>query len=519
MAKGTITQTFTKGLNSDASAYALDPSQVSDVKNMLFERGLLISRPGLTVQAMATATQPYFGIFDPQASDVPRGWMKCVTSGGTQSLKRVGRDVGGGTFLVDVDVALPAGYVFSFAGTPGQYYMWQCYFRQGLTDYNILSNFQTGGGVGALVLVDGTNTATGVALPTTTITGVMVITHLSRVIAAGFSGTPRGTIFWSKIGDPTTWTGDFTAGSTTLLDVDDQPTGIDVVRNTIILARSTGFHVGVATGNGANPYDWKKLSSRDKGNFWPASLARWGNEFFFVSVDDVHRFDLSNVTDIGEGITEELFDALRVQGSDVRGVITRSYKNGGRPQYHLFTTVYGVPQPNVSKHFIYDIKEGLWSKHTYDAYVLDNPPLSYPTPLTYYNGNQLQSTLCLLRRSASQFVYWDKNVSCESVQSFTTGRIMFGDPSMEYAGVRCLVIAYCDTDDTEIVINLEWVLGNTPKGESTKVTLNQGWNRVWGNRVGVGQFFQARVEIPASVHVQFRQLVFDYETEGQELRA
>src|SRR3954468_24659477 len=60
MAKDKFVQTFTGGYNGDASPFVLGETQLATVRNMLFERGLLISRPGISsVNTAATTAFPY----------------------------------------------------------------------------------------------------------------------------------------------------------------------------------------------------------------------------------------------------------------------------------------------------------------------------------------------------------------------------------------------------------------------------------------------------------------------------
>lgn len=510
MSNAILMQTFTKGMNGDADAYVLDLSQCTSVTNMLFERGLLISRPGLAGVAMVGATKPYYGTLDAtQLVSLPqRGFYKCY-DGANWSLRSVGRQQWAGNFLVDASITLPAGYVILAGGNPYSNYLSTCYFQTS----DVIAGFQTAGSLPALVVISSGGAVSGVTLPTNVGKAVVLVTHLSRVVAATINDVQ---IAWCKVGDITTWTGDPSAGLAELPEVDDGITGLAVVNNTLVVARRFGMHLGVATGS-TPPYTWKKLSSKFKGCMWPTSFAVYGSEVFYVSDTNVHRSDLNSVTDIGEGITTELFSSAASSGADIRAFITHSYKSGYRPQYHIFITSY---TPGVSsKHYVYDITEGFWSKHTYDAFVGDTLPIS-ACALRYEAVNVFKSnsTLALLRRSTPYTYYWADGVVCESTQQFVTGRIQFDDPTIEKPIVRVLVVAWA-VGTTACTLTINSLIGNTTQTTGAlSFTLNAGWNRVWVNKVVVGQFAQATVNIPASAQVKFRQLIFVVEQESQELR-
>lgn len=523
MAKDKLTQTFTKGYNGDASDFVLDSSQVSAVKNMLFERGLLYSRPGLTEVASTTGVPYVWGAWSKiwgvrgqnslvQYATSLGGAFKLRTlnlvAGGATPLLQESGDLTGtalaagswdGAMSYDAVAMDPNSVVYAALGT-GQ-------FVKVTTGYTILSGGSIpGGGLFNSIVAQGT-----------------------RLLAAQ---TLSNAILWSKINDATTWQNDFTTGFA-LLENADQINGLGVVRNTIVLLRQNSITLGVVTGNGSNPFDWKTFGAGGRGAPHPAGCVSYDDLMYYVGQGDVHTYDLTGIQNIGEGIVTELFGYLRQYNVYPHAFVTRTYKNGYRQQLHIIPTYAPVQGAPISyagipilPHFVYDITEQKWSRHVYDTFASD--PYMYSgfelnylqEPATANSGVQ-QCTPCLLRRSSPSFKYsyWDYTQPCESAMSFTTGRLTLGDPTTENKLVRMMVVAYLGTaGPCNCTATFDSFLGNTDNTAAKTFTLNTGWNRVWVNNIAVGQFFKVKVDIPASNQVVFRQLVFDYETSGQEVR-
>lgn len=534
-----VMQTFTKGMNGDASPYVLDLSTLASVKNMLFERGLLISRPGLRVVAGGTGNKIPLQVALPPLSIVNgwRGLAALNTSGSPGSVKLIELSTSNNetpvstppvekgsvlTYANGLSASLPNTHtlriLFSTVDSTYSYYILGC--TDATTSNSVLVKH---------VLGDAAVTATAITVAGGVVIADAVI-HLSRLIIIPIpNGGPAyvGLIAWSKIGDYTDWT-HATAGSALLPEAYDSLTAVRVLGNVLVVLRLSGIHLGVPTGS-TPPYAWKSISTNGIGCAFTASVAQFDNRIFFAGAHSIYTYDLSNVVNIGEGIVTELFNYVRTYNTTIQGWVVNSYKNGYRPQYHVMPTIFtniaqtisGIPAP---PHFVYDITEGVWSKHVYDNFATAGDlPVGFAANLGVrnvpYENNVQYVVPGFLHPGASQVQYalWDPSVACESVQSFSTGRMQLTDPTVEMGVIRVLVVAY-SSGSAACTLKADSFVGNTTQSSTTNFSLASGWNRVWVNKVTVGQFFQFTVTIPANVYVEFRQLVVVLDAEPQELR-
>lgn len=369
-------QSFTAGMNGDESPFVIDLSHCSQVQNMLFERGLLISRPGAPAvfSSIGGGVCPTFARSFPfVAGDVsPRHALLLARDDKFSlnlSLYLLSTRESGSSVLFD-ETAITA-------AVPGTL-TWD---NNSPFDAVVVNGawLITGATEGLIHYVPGDATYTLLAPNARYVTA-----HISRALAAFTSGTNGHiTILWSKMGDETVWSGDPSAGSAVLADVDDCLSGLATVRGMVVVAREFGFHVGVPTGTSLPPYDWKKVGKEAAGVFFPRSMAVHGDLLYFASENGVHTFDLVNVEDIGEGILTELFEIIRTKHCTLDGFVTTTYKSGRRPQYHLVPTAnpdviqdpFPVIPPQV--HFVYDIISKTWSRHVYDSFAGDLlPPIA-----------------------------------------------------------------------------------------------------------------------------------------------
>lgn len=391
MAKTTQIQTFTKGLNKDASPFVLDASQLADVKNMLLERGLLHSRPGWVVVDSTTPDNSQCAAVCPQDFHpfviTPSDILVYQSGSPTGTVKIRGlvtTNLGGG-FLSDATADL-AGPALTLQSTGVR--------MVPFNGINMLVGFTNG-------VVRADSVAFTYTVPLATPYQFITV-HLSRVIvgcAADGSIGALSKLAWCKIGDETVWSGTYDSGALILQEAEDGISGLGVMRNVVVVARPYGFHLGFPTGVGANPYDWKCFSKDAIGCTFPETFAKFGDKFFFASEADIHTFDMSNVEDIGEGIRGPLIDFVRTYGLGLRGFVTRAYKSNAHPTYHLvpfYKTFNGFNNltslPAQIPHFVYDTVEKTWSEHWYDLVtndplVLDAFPLNYL--LVVNNSNRL----------------------------------------------------------------------------------------------------------------------------------
>ena len=533
MALDKITQTFTKGYSGDASPFVLDLTQVSAVKNMLFERGLLISRPGLTTLATGLSNAFPYSLCCP-AEYLQNLGILTYTDGLANANTPIKFKpislimVNPGDKPLAESGLTTSGTALVAPNYQGNYIPRACLYEQQLI-------------IGPLGLIKTTlaifaSDPTAYTLITTPVPFAYSCAHSSRLI--GIAGVaypaPQPNVYWSKINDPTTWTGDFTTGNAALPDAEDPPTVAGVMRSILVIGRKQGFHLGMLTGNGSNPYDFKCMTKQATGVVYPDTFQIYNDIAYFLSDSDVSTYDLSQTNSLGEGVVTELFSLIRA-GYCPHAFITRTYKQGGfRPQYHVFLTykpttntfaMSGIPP---ATHFCYDITEQKWSRHVYDAFAADALPsdgfiLNYNviggSVANNTHNPMVASTVGIFRQTIPfSYAWWDYNVPCESAQSFTTGRIQIDDPTEEFKIVRMLVVANCSANATACNATYNSFLGNASSSQTIGFTLNTGWNRVWVNAVRVGQFFTVKIDVPAGVYVEFRQLVLVHETSAQEVR-
>lgn len=521
MAKTQVMQTFTKGMSGDASPFVLDLSQCASVTNMLFERGLLISRPGLTSIESSTPVNTL-----PVAAF--SGFLHPAVIGQTLTVLHT-PSVGAAVHVMPVS-AIKATMLQEFPEYTGP----------AITKYTTLPIGAPLAAFNDVAVVPGFNEGI-IRIGTFTYTiplaqaYLFCTTHLSRVLLAcniSLLGGGLRQIAWSKIGDETVWSGTYDSGSVILQEADDGITGLGVIKNVVVVPRTSGFHLGFPTGDGTNPYDWKCISRNEVGCYYPPSFAVYGGKCYFVSDSHVHTFDLSSVEDIGEGIVTELFEFVQQYGMSIQGVITRTYKLGYRPQYHLMpvyipSNPFAAPVfPEAPPHFVFDITEQKWSRHTYTqpgAYPRIPFALNY---VQYANNTQLS-----IQRSAPAFLtppavgqhftydYWDPSVPCEGAMSATTGRVQLGDSiASEYSMLRMMLVVYLSTPRTLTVRVTSQLGGDETTTTYTVAATKVGWQRVWVDGIKVGQFFQFTIEFPAATQVALRQVIVVHEVQAQEVR-
>ncbi len=551
MPKQKVVQTFTGGLAADTPPWMVPPNMVLDCKNFLFERGELKSRPGVNdgtstlgagswIDSMAYAfpaitggSAKLFGSYKTSDSDANFRLFRLqpLYAGSAQSIIMP---------PTEVATALPAGITGGFYPQATEF--------DGST--YITSGYDSGNNPVLIRVTNTTNTVTAIVIPGTVGANLQrfkaypICTHLSRVLFAnaGIPGVSFPEIYWSKIGDATVWTGDFTTGSVRLQEAADGIRGMGVIKNMVLVGRPSGFHVGVPTGNGAAPYDWKCIVKDGPGCVYPESFCIHGGICFFAGQSNIYMYDLEQITPIGEGILHELFQYTSWFSFGIRMFVTDSYYWPNRPQLHVLPTFSpstvgpSMTLPTIDMtavpHFVYDLTEKKWSRHIYDDAADDDKPLE-GTPLVFDSlstgtgGTGARNTWTrpgLIRRTKpATWMIWDQIAAngCDSEMAFTTGEMAIGeDPSVEAKLVRLMIVCRSSASPAACTCDVDYMLGNVAKTAALTFTIADSgpYQRIWINTVLVGNFFKFTFTFPAGNDILVRQVIFEYETTGQEVR-
>lgn len=551
MAKQKVIQTFSSGWSGDIDPIVLDLSAVKESRNFLFERGIMISRPGVKSVASSniTGTKYIDSIMTPSQIGLAQGpniisTHDSATDGGVHLWRMTGMQANNTVIESPGEIALtlPAGTHL------GCFYAQAVVFNQKTYVWSL----RDAGGIGVCILEidNNTNAVAHYAVPPPQPGGNLrrfsnvIITHLSRLFLIDNGVYPNpATVYWSKIGDGTVWTGHFTAGNTILQEASDGVVAGGVAKNTIVLGRPSGFHLGVPTGDASNPYDWKAVSHAGVGVGHPLSFVTYGDTIFFADSHDIYMYDLASLESIGEGVSNTIFQLCAYYGLTLRAYIVNGYKYGRRPQLHLLPTmspstyVDGGSTPTLPTvnpkdipHFVYDLNEKKWSQHKYDE--ADNDPYPLDGWPQYYHSLHLLSTYQpvnmhrpgLIRRKSAgaQYLIWDNvaaPLGCESVMYFTTGTIDCGDPSAEFRLVRFMFHGRVSSDTTctvQVNYSLKDVLTTT--SFTFSITHSGFFKRIWVNHVIIGNLFDFTFTFPASREVQIKQVIFEVEVPGEEVR-
>ncbi len=422
------------GLNSEDPALALQESEVQACENFLFERSIALSRPGVSEKSPTLTGNLFFGrSLDFSSSvktilltDSPKMYSLSSAFAATEI-------TGAGLALGSVGSAASVNGIVLVGDNTGGLIRWD-----------------TSGAVYTLLA----------AAPYKYVTS-----HLSRAVAAhklGGSADPRS-VAWSVAGDETDWTG-FGSGATVLADAADEITGLAMARNTVVVVRSTGFHLGTPTGVSDPAFNWTLHSKEAVGCQYPGTFSAYGTLCFFVGRSDVHRFDLVSVTPIGRNIRRELIGYL-AGGAVYRGFISESYGSNARAHYHL------VPMSSsILPHFAYDIEEGKWSRHGYEK----------PLNGGWYMLLGADSAPVLISKTDSKLELWDETLECE-IAGYITGRILEVGPLTEdFKYNRCLLV-HRNFSELECEVTVAADQGKVAVEESKvlKLSGDSRWRRTW----------------------------------------
>lgn len=469
------------GLNKEDPAILIGENEVQDAQNFLFERGVAQLRPGVATKSPVTTDSIFYG----RSFDF------------TSSFKTVVLTTGNKVFSLNGSFAATelTGITPAFA---------TAYGSMEVVNGVVLIGNNTAG----LIRWDpvGTTITATAGAPYRYITG-----HLSRAVAAyklGGADTlldPR-TVAWSEAGDETNWNvATFGVGTNVLADVSDEITGIGMARNVVVVARSTGFHLGQPTGKSEPAFNWSLHSKNAVGVVHPETFCVYGTLCFFVSRHDVHTFDLVGIEPIGRPIRGELLGYL-ANGIAYRGFISESYGIHVRAAYHLVPVATTTTLP----HFVYDLEERKWSRHVYGLglrggwYQLLAAKNSAPV-LSLFDSASLR--------------LWDEDVVCDTAGSIDGRIITIGSLTDDYKILRVL---FCYKAPAAVTVTIKLYVdqsGTEKTQEETRtLTGNSKWRREWFDIQVTGNLLWAKVSVGSGSQIEVREITADITTGGETRR-
>jgi len=504
-----ITWTPANGLNVEDPAILVRPDQCVEARNMLFERGVARTRPH--------AVRDTYGFWpDPSAAKFrfARGMLV-----GADSPNSV-------VILSDGTLAKgPQAQALSQSGG-GTLALGDSEFD----NINVVNGVFVIGNNGSV----GTNGMVRHDPATSDFTIVAgaqfryYASLYSRALGA-YKGTgsleTAHTVGWSIAGDETDWSGSG-SGETVLAETPDEITGVRTVQNVVAVARSMGWTLGFATGDGLQPIRWETLVRHGRqGCPYPSTIADDGNELLWCGHDNVYHMDMNwSPRAIGGPIRRELLFWL------ARGVLFRGYTArmdfgpagtvGGaqelsspapRLRYHLVPiSRAGVP------HYSFDVDARTWSRHFYSYPLLGGceafnlTSTSVQTAVTWCN-------LLFLDEATPDVLRWGDGASGAGVVAdegafLRSGVFVVGDATHEYKVQRAHIVwardgshGVGDIDPAGVLMTVRckqqqrWVEQQYKPLDAYQVAEgSEDWQATFIDTDGkpVGQLFQIALEIP-----------------------
>lgn len=538
MAYQYVVQRFTGGFTSDASPVTLDMQgdltlpQVSSVTDMLFERGLAIARPSYGVvgntpavpipaaqDILAVARLPFVNPGTNSATALAAKGSICLSTTAAPVFHLWALNTNGlASDLFDPTEITGPGI------SAGGWSNVSPYFSAAVANRAVL----IGGYNGGLVRWD--PAAGYVYTVINTAMYAYVASQYSRAIAAyklTGAATDPITFAWSVPGDEANWSG-LGAGSQVLSDIPDAITGLGCLRNVVVVPRTYGFHLGYPTGTFPLVYNFTNFSNGNVGCAYPGTFAVYDDRCFFVGVDGIFSFDLTNVEDIGEGVYKEILTLIRGYSGTPRGFITGSYDLDNRPSYNIIVDVLSpISQVDVAcLHYSYDLRERKWTRHFYA-----NPTSTYSTltfPFTYAlsagatGGSTIQNAIGVAPRksgSTTTFQLWNTQGTVKPAPTFTTGQFTVGQSIADVEMDRILLFYFLGTlgsGSPTFTITVSSVLNGITQTPIVKTLTGVAnvWDRAWVSLRIPGQIFQVTVACPHTV--QMKEMVMEFSTSGKE---
>lgn len=227
-------------------------------------------------------------------------------------------------------------------------------------------------GTGPPVTIDGSATSGTISLPTNgscfylgKLAGRMLYLNL---IEPG-PGQPGQTNWsrrfrWSKLQDPNNFT-DFTSGVTDVPEIEDNISGYATQGALGYIYRTNGITVITPTGSISPTFFVENYAAGPGiGNFYPFSLAQWGNTTAFISQEEVQLFNplLGPPQPIGQQACRSIFADLEQASGYVVGAFlpTLGFERQGL-QYWI-----SIPfANNTSKVWMFQLESQTWTNQTF----------------------------------------------------------------------------------------------------------------------------------------------------------
>lgn len=503
------------GINQLDSEDALQPGQVSDAENFLFEQGRVFTRPGVASHSIENLTGRVVlhKAFATEGGMTYNNSLLVTDDTKVWSLAPNGV-IGSSAFLATL---LTNTVAFNFGGR----------FNPDAISLNGVIVFTVGGAF--LYRWDFLN-----ADPVTTIgspAGHAYITSInSRVVGAVDlnGGSPLFTkIGWSASGDETNWsTSD--AGSLTLSDTFDPITGLGTIHNVVVVLRAHGIHLGTLTGVSLPVFRFENYVRRGAGCFFEGTAAFDDDFCMYVGADDVYKFSLGSKPEpIGGELRQLILQTLAsfYRGNErfyYRGYFTRSGvlqsgEFGGvvkpRYRYHLSPSWRVSAQPFMDQypHFVYDLQEDKWSVHTYGFIS------TYGTSLDLVPNHFVPA---IFDNSTNSKVYvWDPQLPQENGARLSGPVITVENPEYDMRVNRAL-IRYRDVGPTQVTMRLEATRENAVVGSVDTQKFGNDpptgrWMRQYFNHELVGQDFKWTMEVPPGVPFETNTISLRYSRAGE----
>lgn len=540
MAYKYVTQRFNGGMNQDMDPVVIDmlsqdPSvieTVSTATNLLFERGLMITRPCVVTPLGGNPGSFISGAYTVVAAD---------QYGLSQNNNISNR---GAVALVKDNAGAPRLFILSTDQTIGPLFTPTEITGAGMTGMLTPQPFSSTE-INGVVLFGGISDGIIRWDPTTTNYTILSVAYkfvakqFARALAAytvgAFTNTGPLTIAFSVSGDETNWSG-YGSGLDILPDVSDVITGLGVIKGVVVVPRSFGFHLGFPTGQFPTIYNWTLFNEESIGCYYPASMAWAYDRCYFMSQFGIHSFDLTTFTDIGEGVYEECAFLMSEYGLTPRGFIISTYRGDFRPSYNItfdsFPNVFGPGTLPTIPHFMYDIRERKWSRHVYAPV---NPTKTEYTDLIFpfncfltpaFAGTSFQQqTIAILPRAQTvqqTFLQWNNALSYPQVDTscfFTTGKISISPPYFEAVLNRVLIVYKTTTaNDPSFSMTVSSVLnGNETDTVNNFLSNTNGkWTRQWVNIRQPGNQFQIMLAFGNDAGVFLREVVMEFTDQAKE---
>lgn len=539
-----VIQRFTDGYTSDMNPAVLDMlasqdmviTRVSGATNMVFERGLIQTRT-TTGQVGTVPAQINSAELVLAADSLPFvGSVGAVSANGAMCLTRTTVPLYH-LYKLCTNFATAALFTPTEITGPGITGAgWNdFFFDRAVANGAVL----IGGYLGGLIRwVPTTNVYTLIAAAPYS----FVASHYSRAVGAFSTAgavTSPITIGYSVPGDETDWAG-VGSGSSVLTDIPDAITGVKTIRNTLVIARTFGFHLGMPTGTYPLVYNYTKFSDEAIGVAHPATFKVFGDKAYFLSHVGIHTFDTANIEDIGEGIQAEIFTLIQRWGATPRGFVTQSYKTDNQPCYNIILDIRDGPvgTPTALPHYMYNINEKKWSRHSYASSTSTHATLAFPFAykmLSTFGTNYAPLPgLAVTQREtgvAPLFNKWSAQYNSEPTEImspapfFTTGQLTISPAYMEAQLERILLVYSCtftqfqsgQSPSFSVSIN-SMLNGIRTTTTPPNIVGNTGgstyWQRTWGNVRVSGQMFEITITCP--YQVQIKEMILEFSDNSKQ---